>query len=114
MAKKKKTTAVKKYKKKKQPLNHQISRIFREREFSPLTQILNDIPRLEPEERVKVCLQLMTYLYPKPKAVDTGPKKKGPAIQVNTQVNMPDKQEKIESPKDVVRLLAEAEGKEDK
>jgi len=112
-----KTRAVRKYKKRTPKLNHQLSRILRSRKFSPLNAILDELPSLEPKDRVAAYFKIMAFLYPVPKAVDTEPrKKKGPGIQTNVQVNLPSENKEQPAPQthqDIVKLLEAAEKKDD-
>jgi len=109
-----KSKAIRKYKKRKPTLNHQLSRILRQREYSPLTDILNQLDLLEPKDRVAVGFKIMEFLYPRPKAVETGRVKKTPANQLNVQINAEKpKVESLQSHSDMVKLLEAAEGKDD-
>lgn len=106
------TKTIRKYTKTKPTLNHQLSRILKEHKSSPLKEILTLIPELNARDQVAAYFKIMDYLYAKPKAVDTGPKKKGPGIQTNVQINVPESHKESSKP-DVKKLLAIAEGKDE-
>lgn len=100
-------TAVKKQTKKKQPVTFAVQRILKANKFSPLSIMINQVfPSLDTAKQADVLLKLMEYIYIKPKEVQ--PKRKGPGVQTNVQVNLPNQQQdtakKIDPPKNAISL----------
>jgi len=110
----------KKYNKHKPKLNYQLSRVLRHAKFSPLKELIDNVyPLLEPKDKMTAIFQILSYLHSKPRSLDLS-RKKGPGIQTNVQINMEDVKKlaraDITSPshEDLVKLIAAAEGKDDK
>jgi hypothetical protein len=54
--------------------------------FSPVSILVNQVfPVLEPKEQARVCLELISYLFPKPTAAATTKKSKVTKVTINNQ-----------------------------
>lgn len=78
-----------------------LSEILDKNNFEPVNLILSNLPFVTPEKQIDVCLQLMSYLYPKRKALEIE------AVQSNSQENPNKAKEQLEQLEQLKLMLRE-------
>ena len=67
-----------------------LKRALQKEKFNPVRQLLRYVyPNLPPEHQAKICMELISYCYPKFKAQEVATRTKAKSLQNNIQINLP-------------------------